>query len=125
MVTPFFNTTRESVFVHYSHPNFPDFRMKAGFHLTDDFITVYPIQNSTVVKNSYEYVFKGTVQFLVSQIFIFADLIEISQNSPSLIKLSYEVYNFPWLGPKDVITGPNNNASYFTIWFENNGTIQI
>jgi len=97
IVAPFFNTTRETVFVHYSHPSFPDFSMKAGFHLTDDFITIYPLPNSTMVKNSY---------------------------NPSMIKLSYEVYNFPWLGPRDVITGPRNNASYFSIWFENNIEIQ-
>jgi hypothetical protein len=102
-IAPFENTTRESVFVHYSHPSFPEFRMRVAFHLTDDPVIVYPIENSTVVKNRYV---------------------------PGMLKITYEIDNFPWLGPTDVVTGPQGNASYLGLWFNNSiemlaGTLSI
>jgi hypothetical protein len=56
IIAPFYGTSRESVLVHFSHPSHPDFRMIAGFHLTDDAVTIYPIQNSTLISNRYMYV---------------------------------------------------------------------
>lgn len=55
-VEPFFGATRTSFYVHYTMDSRPGFTLTAGFHLVDKNVTIYPVENSTLVVNTYEYV---------------------------------------------------------------------
>jgi hypothetical protein len=40
------------------------------------------------------------------------------------MKVTYEIDNFPWQGPSDIVLGNYNNASYLSLWFNTSCTCQ-
>jgi hypothetical protein len=55
VIAPFEGTMRESIFAYLTHPLYPNFSMVASFHLVDQPVTVYPLQNDSSVVYHYEY----------------------------------------------------------------------
>ena len=95
IIAPFHGRTRESVYIHYTHPSSDGFQFISEHHMVDSEISI-PRNNSgwPIVEDFY----------------------------PNSLKVAYQWMNFPWVGSNTINTAnlspDTNNGSTFEFWFD-------
>lgn len=57
---PFHGFERDCIFVTFTHPQYPDFKLVSANYILNGTIDIYPIPNNTQLVNQYEYVVRNS-----------------------------------------------------------------